>query len=80
MSVEDRECLEQLGADMAECNRQWGFRMHFWMRMGKTEDEAGATVFEKLYRELVLGRATIPSPADAVAQAQRVASEAAMAS
>ena len=80
MSAEDRECLEQLGADVAECERQWNFRMRGWMRTGKTEDEAGAIVFEEIYKEFVLGRSTVPSLADAIAQqAQRAANEAAAA-
>ena len=30
--------------------------MYVWMRIGKSEEEASAIVYEELYKEFVLGR------------------------
>ena len=51
--------------------------MYVWMRVGKSEEEASAIVYEELYKEFVLGRSSIPTHAGTMAQyAQRAASNA----
>ena len=42
--------------------------MNVWMRIGKSEEEASAMVYEELYKEFVLGRSSIPTHADTMAQ------------
>ena len=42
--------------------------MYIWMRVGKSEEEASATVYEELYREFVLRRSSIPTHAKIMAQ------------
>ena len=42
--------------------------MYFWMRVGKSEEEASTMVYEELYKEFVLGRPSIPKHAETMAQ------------
>ena len=42
--------------------------MYVWMRVGKSEEEVSAMVYEELYKEFVLKRSSIPTHAETMVQ------------